>query len=135
KGFNQLEEVESIFQHDDFHAGNIIMKDGKYVGVIDFNRMDWGDYVQDFVKMGWFSRSVNKSFAVGQLKGYFTDGIPEEFWNRYSLYMAVSIISTIAWHKKFFPHLMNEIIPIIHMVLDDHENFNFLKPNWFVKEG
>ncbi|MCZ3365579.1 MULTISPECIES: aminoglycoside phosphotransferase family protein [Methanobacterium] len=37
-------ERPNIFQHDDFHAGNIIINNNKELtGIIDFNRYDWGD--------------------------------------------------------------------------------------------
>lgn len=41
-----LENRPNQFQHDDFHVGNIILKDKKYKGVIDFNNHDWGDPIQ-----------------------------------------------------------------------------------------
>lgn len=36
-----LKNRPNQFQHDDFHLENIILKDKKYVGVIDFNNYDW----------------------------------------------------------------------------------------------
>lgn len=125
-----MNETECVFQHDDFHVGNIIIHDNRYNGVIDFNRMDWGDYVHEFVKLGWFSRYVSEAFANGQIHGYFKNDIPEYFWKRYSLYMAMSLYSTIVWHMKYFPNLMDEMKKYLDMVLDDHEHFNRSKPKW-----
>ena len=125
-----MNQTESVFQHDDFHVGNIIIHDNRYNGVIDFNRMDWGDYVHDFVKLGWYSRYVSEAFANGQVEGYFGQDIPEDFWRKYSLYMAMSLYSTIVWHMKYFPNLMDEMKKYLDMVLEDHEHFNRSKPKW-----
>lgn len=46
-----LEGRPNQFLHDDFHVGNLIVRDGTYAGVIDFNRYDWGDPVHEFVKL------------------------------------------------------------------------------------
>ena len=69
------------FQHDDFHLENIIVRDGKYVGVIDFNGYDWGDPLHDFVKIALFARDISIPYSIGQIEGYFNGRIPEEFGN------------------------------------------------------
>jgi aminoglycoside phosphotransferase (APT) family kinase protein len=127
---DQMCDTKNVFQHDDFHVGNIIIHNHQYNGVIDFNRMDWGDYVHDFVKLGWFSRYTSEAFAHGQIAGYFGDVIPDYFWRRYSLYMAMSIFSTIVWHQKYFPKLLSEMKKYLTMVLHDHDYFIRLKPKW-----
>ena len=126
----QMCNTKNVFQHDDFHVGNIIINNRQYNGIIDFNRMDWGDYVHDFVKLGWFSRYVSEAFANGQILGYFDYLIPDYFWRRYSLYMAMSIFSTIAWYLKYFPKLISEIKKNLDMVITDHNYFKRYKPKW-----
>lgn len=54
-----LKDRPNQFQHDDFHLENIILKDKKYAGVIDFNNYDWGDPFHDFVKVSLFSRETS----------------------------------------------------------------------------
>jgi aminoglycoside phosphotransferase (APT) family kinase protein len=127
---DDLPDTENNFQHDDFHVGNIIINDNKYAGVIDFNRMGWGDFAHDFVKMGWFSRNISTDFVNGQLDGYFCGQIPEQFWNSYSLYMAISIFSTIVWHLEYFPDLIKNCENHVVMILDDHDNFRNSIPKW-----
>ena len=46
-----LKNRPNRFQHDDFHLENIIVRDARYVGVVDFNGYDWGDPIHDFVKL------------------------------------------------------------------------------------
>jgi len=44
----------NTFQHDDFHPSNLLINDKKFSGIIDFQRMDWGDPIHDFQKLGFF---------------------------------------------------------------------------------
>jgi aminoglycoside phosphotransferase (APT) family kinase protein len=46
----------NLFQHDDYHPGNLIVKGGRFAGVVDFGRHDWGDPFHEFLKVGLFSR-------------------------------------------------------------------------------
>ncbi|WP_102272993.1 aminoglycoside phosphotransferase family protein [Cytobacillus massiliigabonensis] len=119
------------FQHDDFHVGNIIVKDRQYAGIIDFNRYDWGDPYHDFLKVGLFSREVSIPFSIGQINGYFNKEIPEDFWMLYSIYLGMSIFSAIVWTIKVAPHNLNEMIERSYLILEDHKNFELIKPVWF----
>lgn len=126
-----LDDTEDLFQHDDFHVGNIIIQDGRYVGVIDFNRMDWGDPWYEMTRAGWFSRRISIPFCLGQLEGYFAGPAPLEFWERYRLYMATSIFSMIVWHLNFYPELLPQAEQLINMVLADHDQFRRPAPFWY----
>ena len=49
-----------VYQHGDFHPGNLIyMPDGQ-IGVIDFNRWEVGDPYEEFYKLEIFNKSNNK---------------------------------------------------------------------------
>lgn len=85
------------FLHDDYHPANLIICDGRLEGIIDFGRHDWGDPVHDFVKLAYFSRTVSIPFAAGQIDGYTGGEVPEQFWKKYSLYAAMTIIPDIVW--------------------------------------
>ncbi len=121
----------NVFQHDDFHPSNIIVKDKKYSGVIDFNRYDWGDPLHDFIKVGFFSREVSVPFSIGQIVGYFPEGIPEYFWNLFGLYMAVSITSAIVWTLKYDENHLNEMHERVERIIEEHKGFELSKPTWF----
>lgn len=122
----------NVFQHDDFHLGNILIKDAKFAGVIDFNRHDWGDPVHEFLKVGIFSSEVSIPFSVGQIKGYFSNEDPdEEFWRLYSLYLAMSIFSTVVWTLNTVPDTLNEMLDKINRVIEDHDYFSRVKPKWY----
>jgi aminoglycoside phosphotransferase (APT) family kinase protein len=86
----------NLFQHDDFHVGNIILNNGQLSGIIDFNRFDWGDPIHEFIKAGMFSKEISIPFCKGQIFSYhnYSDP-PETFWRLYSLYLAMCLFSSI----------------------------------------
>ncbi|MEF3307848.1 aminoglycoside phosphotransferase family protein [Paenibacillus sp. GYB004] len=120
------------FQHDDFHTGNLIIADGKLSGVIDFNRYDWGDPVHEFLKVGFFSADVSRPFAVGQIHGYYDHSEPDEsFWRLYSLYVAMTIVSSVVWILKVKPEELDSMLGKIYKVIDDHDRFELTVPRWY----
>ncbi|MFX3672907.1 MAG: aminoglycoside phosphotransferase family protein [Paenisporosarcina sp.] len=119
------------FQHDDFHLENIILEANQYVGVIDFNNYEWGDPLHDFVKVAMFSREESIPFSVGQIHGYFNNNIPEDFWRLYSIYVAMVIFSSVVWSIKVSPVQLDKMIERIYVVLEDHKNFELIKPTWY----
>ncbi|MFZ4451758.1 aminoglycoside phosphotransferase family protein [Salibacterium aidingense] len=122
----------NLFQHDDFHLGNIIVNNKKFAGAIDFNRYDWGDPFHEFLKIGIFSRGISIPFSIGQIKGYFNNKeLNEDFWRLYSLYLAMCVFSTVVWTLKTIPSDINEMLDKVYMYLEDHDYFSRLKPKWY----
>jgi len=119
------------FQHDDFHLENIIVRDGKYVGVVDFNGYDWGDPLHDFVKIALFARDISIPYSIGQIEGYFNRRIPEEFWKLYAVYVGMTVFSSVVWTLRAAPHMLDDMLERLHIVLEDHKNFELSKPSWF----
>ncbi|QNO15054.1 aminoglycoside phosphotransferase family protein [Alkalicella caledoniensis] len=122
----------NIFQHDDFHVGNIILDNKKIAGVIDFDLMDWGDPIHDFVKLGTVSRKTSIPFCIGQIHGYFGNTEPDEFfWKLYSLYHCMAAISTIVWVQRFHPSRVDEAMQGVNEMMEDHNYFDDIKPKWY----
>jgi aminoglycoside phosphotransferase (APT) family kinase protein len=88
------------FQHDDFHLSNLIVRDGQFAGVIDFNRCDWGDPIEDFYKVPWFTVPLSVPFAIGQIHGYNLDGIAIDFWSRYNLFVGMTMLGSLLWAQE-----------------------------------
>ncbi|WP_397539143.1 aminoglycoside phosphotransferase family protein [Rummeliibacillus pycnus] len=128
---NILRTRPNRFQHDDFHLENIILKDKEYVGVIDFNNFDWGDPLHDFVKVAMFTREESVSYSIGQIQGYFNHNVPEDFWRLYVVYVAMVIFSSVVWSIKYSPKQLDQMLERIDVVLEDHKNFELLKPTWY----
>ena len=55
-----LQQRPVVYQHGDFHVGNFIYLPTRQVGVIDFNRWDFGDPYEEFYKLQFFK----KCFAI-----------------------------------------------------------------------
>ncbi|RDW17317.1 aminoglycoside phosphotransferase family protein [Oceanobacillus chungangensis] len=130
-----MKERPNVLQHDDFHVGNIIVNNNKFAGVIDFNRYDWGDPIHEFLKIGIFSRNVSIPFSIGQIRGYFNNTKPDEyFWRLYSLYLAMCVFSTVVWTLKTIPDNINDMLGKVYTFLEDHDYFSQLKPKWYTEE-
>ncbi|MDR6551643.1 phosphotransferase [Paenibacillus qinlingensis] len=131
KHANDMQNRPNRFQHDDFHTSNLLIHNRSYAGAIDYNRYDWGDPYHDFLKVAYFSREVSIPFCRGQILGYFDGTVPDEFWRLYALYTAMIIFPTITWTLQVVPEQLASMLDRIHVVLDDHHNFETCIPNWF----
>ncbi len=119
------------FQHDDFHLGNLIVRTGSLVGVIDFDQADYGDPWHDFVKLGLFTVERSIPFARGQLRGYFDGPVPDALWDVYSVYMAMALFSTLVWTIRNHPAEVAEMTERLARILATHENFSRKIPIWY----
>ncbi|GLX69923.1 aminoglycoside phosphotransferase family protein [Paenibacillus glycanilyticus] len=124
----------NLLQHDDFHTGNLIVKNGRLAGVIDVNRFDWGDPVHEFLKAGFFSVEASIPFAVGQIDGYYEGALIEDsFWALYALYIAMTILSSIVWIVRVRPEELEGMLGRVQKVWDDHDGFDRLAPKWYTE--
>ena len=135
-GMDLMKNVESSFQHDDFHPGNLIVNNGEFGGVIDFNRYDWGDPVHEFYKTAHFSRSVSVPFSVGQIDGYTGGNVSKEFWKKYSFYAAMSIVPDMVWSYRYSVRTgtteqIQRSQKRIQLIVCDHDGFEQEIPLWY----
>ena len=136
KHLSLIENTRSTFLHDDYHPGNLIIQDGHLNGIIDFNRCDWGDPIHDFYKVAIFTRNISIPFACGQIDGYHHGLVPHDFWERYALYCAMSIIPDIVWSAKYShrtgsPDEREKSIHRNQIMYVDHDGFSSLIPRWY----
>jgi aminoglycoside phosphotransferase (APT) family kinase protein len=132
ENYPYMKHRPNVFQHDDFHPSNLIVKDKQYVGAIDFQRYDWGDPYFEFRKIALFSRGVSISFSLGQIHGYFGEGnISEEFWRLYSLYTAMDVFSAVVWTLKVAPYTLDKMLDRLYLILEDHDCFKRITPSWY----
>ncbi|WP_188208190.1 aminoglycoside phosphotransferase family protein [Alkalibacillus aidingensis] len=119
-------------QHDDFHPNNLLIHQRRFAGIIDFQRMDWGDPFHDLHKLGYFSKPISIPFTNGCIDGYF-DGqeIPELFWQLYGLYSAMHIVSAIVWGSAFERDQFKFLKARAYEVLEDHDYFELHQPKWY----
>ena len=127
-----LRESEVRFQHDDYHPQNLIVREGVLQGVIDFNRCDWGDPVEDFYKVPWFTTAISIPFARGQVEGYLGVASPDRFWERYNLLIALNLHGSLVYaHHEgmdWWPERLDKIVY-------EHDFQGGGPPRWFVESS
>ena len=126
-----LKNRPQTFHHGDFHVGNLILTSKNSLGVIDFNRWDYGDPYEDFYKMMFFSRDASISFARGQIDGYFNGEIPKNFFEILALYVADVILYSVVWAISYGEEEVNTMLRLADMIFSDFDNFNLVVPKWF----
>ena len=95
-----LNSRPQVYQHGDYHRGNMrIGRDGKLY-ILDFDRDDYGDPWEDMKAITW-DAILCPTFASGRIDGYFADSIPPEFWKLLALYISVGMLSAILWAVPF----------------------------------
>jgi aminoglycoside phosphotransferase (APT) family kinase protein len=122
---------QPVYQHGDFHPGNLIyMNDGK-VGVIDFNRWEVGDPYEEFYKLESFGIEVSIPYSIGQIDAYFDDEIPTDFWGALTVYCAWSALFSIKWAEKFGQADIDGMVERCHRAFKNYDNFNLIVPKWY----
>jgi len=131
-----IRDAEMMFLHGDYHPSNLVLRDGDLKGIIDFNRYDWGDPVHDFIRVAYFTRAASVPFSVGQVNGYNGGPPTPEFWKRYSLYCAMTLLPDFLWahmyeEKSGMAGEVERAQQRIRMVYSDHEGFRSEVPVWY----
>lgn len=122
---------QPVYQHGDFHPGNLIyMNDGK-IGVIDFNRWEVGDPYEEFYKLESFGIEVSIPYSIGQIDAYFDDEIPTDFWGALAVYCAWSALFSIKWAEKFGQADIDGMVERCHRAFKNYDNFNLIVPKWY----
>lgn len=128
-----LDEAAIVFQHDDFHPANVILRDAQFVALIDFNRSDYGDPYEDFRKLPWFTLPVSAAFARGCLVGYFEAyEPPRDFWPRYTLHVAMSGWDSVLWAADSFPAQLADFRERSTAILAGHDLVDGGPPAWWL---
>ena len=128
---NLIWKEKPIYQHGDFHPGNLIyMPDGQ-IGVIDFNRWEVGDPYEEFYKLESFGIEVSVPYSIGQIDAYFNDDIPENFWGTLAVYCAWSALFSIKWAEPFGQKDVDGMVERCHRAMKNYDNFNSIVPKWY----
>ncbi|MFD1019277.1 aminoglycoside phosphotransferase family protein [Thalassobacillus hwangdonensis] len=122
-----------VFNHDDFHPCNLMVSSQGLEAVIDFDRFDWEDPYHEFYKMALFSRNISVPFCVGQVHGYFDDEVPEDFWDYYALYAAMTFAADIVWSTRFSQDQIEHSYTRLSRILEDHDHFKRCMPKWYAE--
>lgn len=129
---DDLNDLKAVMNHGDYHVGNLILTSDFEVGVIDFNRMQVSDYVEDFYKVQSFNVEVSIPFSIGQIHGYFQGNPSEEFWKVLALYNAYAALNSITWATKFGQEEIEGMIRRCRQTMKDYDSFTQVVPRWYV---
>ena len=127
-----LAKATISFQHDDFHPRNLIFNNEQLVGVIDFENCDSGDPIEDFYKIPWFTYPVSEAFARGQIDGYLASNPIERFWERYNIYVGMSISSSLVYATRLNDRKMRQDFQYRTLeIVNTHDFTDGGPPNWY----
>ncbi|HEY5561535.1 MAG TPA: phosphotransferase [Clostridiaceae bacterium] len=121
---------KQTIQHGDYHVGNLIVNENKKIGVIDFNRYDFGDPWEEFNRIV-FSHSVSIPFALGQINGYFNGNVPNEFFKLLALYIGSNALSSITWAIPFGKKEIDVMLTLANKMMEYYKNFETFIPTWY----
>lgn len=128
-----LKDRPQSFQHGDYHEGNMVITKGLELGIIDFNRWDYGDPWEEFNRIP-FSVDASPLFASGYINGYFNHQVPDVFFKLMALYIASNQLSSISWAIPFGEKDIDVMVRQAKAVLEWYNGFEIYIPNWYVNE-
>lgn len=126
-----LKKRPVILQHGDYHDGNLIVDKNGGLGIIDYNRIDWGDPWQEFDKLIW-TLLYSEVFPKGMIDGYFNCKVPIEFFQALALYSCVILISNLAWAVKY--NKKDQVSKVMRQkdnILMWYRRFSDVIPEWY----
>ena len=120
-----------VYQHGDFHPGNLIFTPNMGVGVIDFNRWEVGDPYEEFYKLQSFGVEVSIPYCIGEITGYFNGEIPPEFWEVLAVYVAHSSLFSIKWAEQFGEADISGMVERCEKTFIHYDSFHSTIPTWY----
>ena len=128
-----LRNRPQVYQHGDYHIGNMMIGDDGKLYVIDFNRYDVGDPWEEFNRIVWCAQT-SPLFASGMVDGYFEREIPMDFWRLLALYIASNTLSSLPWAIPFGEGEIDTMKNQAREVLDWYDGMRCVVPKWYRKE-
>ena len=120
-----------VYQHGDFHPGNLIYMPDEQIAVIDFNRWEVGDPYEEFYKLESFGIEVSVPYCIGQIDAYFNDEIPTDFWGALAVYCAQAALFSIKWAEQFGQKDVDGMLERCKRAFANYDNFNSIIPKWY----
>ncbi len=127
-----LRSRPQCFQHGDYHTGNMLITPTGKLGIIDFNRWDYGDPWEEFNRIVWCVRT-SQSFASGYINGYFKNNVPDLFFRLMALYIAANQLASIPWAIKFGQEEIDIMISLANDLSRWYDNFKEYVPKWYLR--
>jgi len=126
-----LKNRPTTFRHGDFHPGNLVLQGPTLAGVIDFNRSDFGDPIDDFYKTAWFGAPLSSEYATGLLIAYCSGQPDAEFWRLYNLYVAAVLPADLVWTHNLYPDQLARSHALVERIAATHDFEAGGPPKWW----
>ncbi|KAN0027402.1 hypothetical protein ACTFIU_010351 [Dictyostelium citrinum] len=136
-----LQNSKLVLKHNDFHFGNMILikndhdddhDDHSKLGIIDFNRSQFGYGYHEFHKIQFFNVELSVPFCVGQIDGYFNNQPPPlDFWYSFTTFVATSCLGGIVWAESINDSQIESMKERCKINLNHFDNFNLIIPKWY----
>lgn len=127
-----LVDRPQIYQHGDYHIGNMMMSNGELV-IIDFDRDDYGDPWEEFNRIVWCAQK-SPLFASGMVYGYFGEKPPETFWRLLALYISSNTLSSVPWAIPFGQNEIDVMLNQAREVLAWYDGMTRVVPTWYTED-
>lgn len=114
-----LKGRERTYQHGDYHVGNLMVDRQGRLQVIDFDRYEFGDPWEEFVRIK-FDVEASADFARGRIDGYFggKNCVPQEFWKLLAFYLVSTETSSPNWACQFDAGAVQKSVQLAEGVYD-----------------
>ena len=127
-----LKDRPQVFQHGDYHIGNMMIDRNGKLKIIDFDRYDFGDPWEEFNRIVWCAQKSHL-FASGMVNGYFDGEAPLDFWKLLALYISSNTLSSEYWAIPFGQDEVNTMLNQAKEVLSWYDNMRNPIPTWYFK--
>lgn len=130
-----LKNRPQVYQHGDYHIGNMMIDRSRQLYIIDFNRDDYGDPWEEFNRLVWCAQKSHP-FASGMVNGYFENDVPLEFWKLLALYISSNTLSSVYWAIPFGQDEVNTMLRQAEEVLSWYDHMDHMRnpvPTWYFK--
>lgn len=131
ENIHKIRKEKPVYQHGDFHPGNLIYMENGEIGVIDFNRWKVSDPYEEFYKLESFARELSIPYCIGQIQAYFNDNIPEDFWSILAVYVAHASLFSIKWAEKLGQADIDAMVRRCMVAFEDYDYFRRDIPAWY----
>ena len=121
----------TTFRHGDFHPGNLVLQGSTLAGVVDFNRCDFGDPIDDFYKTAWFGAPLSAEYANALIRAYFRGEPGAGFWRLYNLYVAAVLPADLVWTHHFYPEHLRAAFALVELIARTHDFVAGGPPKWW----
>ena len=118
------------FLHEDFQSDNMVISLNKELFVIDFQQCGFVDPYYALMS-AMVTAEVSPSFASGQIKTYFNNNIPDDFWILNTFYMFAETINVFAVACSLGEEELDYSYRMIDYMLEWFDNLNNVVPSWF----